>query len=148
MVSEESTFHRRTVETHFSALLSSKSGPRGSILEMKLYATKYRIALNVVYAATAAVAHQIRTLEAGGTVEEADASFDLSAWKVLDPDLIKGHVLLVWERDEFGEIEEGWDYYDWVEHGGNMAEEAGREGATIATTMPVDIERYLVPAKG
>ena len=115
---------------------------------MQLYVTKKPgLMLEIIYAKSAAHAHQIRALERGETAKSAEENFDLSAWQVIDPERIEGHRVLVWERTEYGEMEDGWDYSDWCEHGVNMAEEASREGASIAACMPVDLEGLLVPAQ-
>jgi hypothetical protein len=110
-----------------------------------LYTTKYRknvrsSALVVIYAKSAKHANQIQFLERGGTVKDADANFDIAAWGVISP--IPGRRLknLVWTRVEYGETCDGWNYQDWFEHGGAMASEGGRDGATIAHCGPNDLE--------
>lgn len=115
---------------------------------MDLFVTRRNsLELEVVYAENAMRAHQARAQARGEAVEVAEASFDLAAWQVIDPQRIEGHRLLVWARTEnSGEIEDGWDYHDWLEHGSDMAEEQGREGASIATCTPVDLAGLLIPA--
>ena len=114
---------------------------------MDLFVTKKPgLMLEVIYARSAAHAHRIRAQERGESVETADASFDLAAWQVIDSERIEGHRMLVWERTEYGEVEDGWDYSDWCGHGAAMAEEEGREGASIASCMPADLDGLLVPA--
>lgn len=103
--------------------------------------------LVVVYANSAAHAHQIRALERGETIEDADVSFDLAAWLNVDPNKLNDHMMLVWERIEYGEVEEDWDYEDWNDHGSERAYEKDREGATIAYATPTDFGGCLVPAK-
>lgn len=118
---------------------------------MDLYVTKNRWDFEIVYAKSAAHAHQIRALEAGETVESADASFDLSAWQVIDADRIEAKgdsfSILEWTRTEYGETQEGWDYYDWCEHGDSRASEEGRDGVSIASCMGADLNGIVIPAK-
>jgi hypothetical protein len=118
---------------------------------MNLFVTQYNsLQVEVFYAKSAMHAHQIRAQDRGESIEAAEASFELATWQVIDPERCKlGRVIVM---DRYGDLEDGWDYHDWIRYAheelADLELEGERcEGAPIALTTRVDLAGLLVPAE-